>query len=144
MKLEIGKHYLTRDGQITGPLTKNEFDPLGAFPFMSDGDNRRHFHTKSGGHYALGNISKHDLVAEYAEPPYPETSNESCDPFPVRFGVRLDAARVPYPEPDGAYIHHLEEKIPGDPETDLREAIGVIRKQHAEIQAYRTILKQLL
>ena len=161
MKLEIGKRYITRDGRTSTLLTPCEDDV-----FKFEGRLQPHGKPqwerrtwKENGRYTTGDECCDDLVAEYVEPPCTETSNEvwGCR-YTEEGKVNITAGFVekeakgyageykfiPGDPTFPAYQFTGKIGIPGDPETDLREAIEVIRKQHAEIQAYRTILKELL
>jgi len=64
MKLEPGKRYVTREGEVTGPLYKNDSE---GWPFVGrvDGFN---LSWRESGRYIRGRESAQDLVSEYTEP----------------------------------------------------------------------------
>ena len=73
MKLEYGKRYVRRDGEVTGPLQKN---PSRDYPFNDDANANSYSKT---GDYNLddGEDCPFDLVSEYETPvpPTPPSAN---------------------------------------------------------------------
>lgn len=62
MNLQLGKRYVRRDGEVTGPL---ENSGSKAFPFHCP--LRVCSYTESGSYYADGE-DNYDLISEYIEP----------------------------------------------------------------------------
>lgn len=71
LRLEIGKRYVNRDGEVTGPLTPTDED---IYAFM---DEVTQLTYTAEGQYVHVSLNPHqrDLVSEYVEPSLPATSD---------------------------------------------------------------------
>ena len=85
LTLKVGKRYVRRDGEVSGPLIANP-DTESSYPFM-DPDTRAIF--TASGDYWHDEISDEDLISEY-KPAKPEW--RVVIPCPSRDGARLMAA----------------------------------------------------
>ena len=78
MKIEMGKRYVRRDGEITAPLMRRDYDLLNGYPFFDD--ERAVSYTEDGVYYE--NMESHlDLIAEYAD--YQAEIEERCESITI-------------------------------------------------------------
>ena len=81
MKLEVGKKYKRRDGEIVEIFEKS----VGAnYPFCSD---RGHYYTEGGNYWFSGRLDSYDLVEEYIEP---QKASEQKDQGEKTFNICID------------------------------------------------------
>ena len=106
MQLELGKRYVTRDGQISGPVESNYGDNKEPYPFKATiGQAVLTF--QSNGRFRSGKETDLDLVAEYVEPV--ESEKPSKFVASLNGGLRDDSEKPIAHEVLGAFARALLE-----------------------------------
>lgn len=88
MKLEVGKRYVTRKGEVTSPLERSNIVGVSddGYPFMAEVDSDLYTWTVDGCFYASTALCDRDLVEEYSEP-VPDAPISSVDPVAEKLDV---------------------------------------------------------
>lgn len=108
VKLEVGKVYLRRDGEITGPLVESD---SGKYPFLDLTTGNLY---ATNGQYLIGSPSRHDLIGEFAEQPQaPDPARDKKRAFDL-FSGRWFNPEASNPAPaEKSVLQEAEEIING-------------------------------
>lgn len=117
-KLEYGKKYLDREGNVVGPLTPTDRRGFEHWPFE---DKKTHNTYRPGGAhgYYLGEILKGDLVKEYVEPK--PVSASAIKQAGDRVALFLSEA-------EAETLYRVLGRVSGDARTTRRGHMDAIRK----------------